>query len=238
MSPDLLLGQAGEATAALTISVIIPAHNEEALLPACVESARNSVEHAGVACEIIVVSDASRDATAAVGSRLGCRVYEMNFRSRARARNFGARGAKGQVLLFLDADSAPSRSLVAASLTQINERRSVLWYRQRPLERHLGASLFFAVTNLIGRFRPLFSPAILMTRQYFDASSGFDEDLRSLEDHEVLIRAWRRGVAAQSPAVVRTSIRRLRQFGLVGGLRDFLAAVRNPRGVDWKPIND
>jgi glycosyltransferase involved in cell wall biosynthesis len=219
-----------------SISVIIPARNEERYLPQCVASVRAAARAAGVDCEIIVVSDASRDATVVVAERLGCTVVEVEFRSRARTRNAGARRAAGSLLLFLDADSAIAPSLVADSLAMIREGRAVLWFRQRPLERSMWWTCLFYLYDLASRRRPLFSPAILMTSAYFEASGGFDESLLSLEDRDALVRAWRSGRAGRCRAVVRTSVRRVKRFGYLRGALHLYAALRDPRRFEWPAV--
>jgi len=84
------------------VSVVVPAHNAAADLPACLESVLRS---AGVTFEVIVVNDASTDETEAVARRYGCRVVTVarNIMS-ANCRNLGARHARGEILVFFDAD--------------------------------------------------------------------------------------------------------------------------------------
>lgn len=84
------------------VSVVIPAHNAAADLPACLESVLCSE---GATFEVIVVNDASTDDTEAVARRYGCRVVSVarNIMS-ANCRNLGARHARGEILVFFDAD--------------------------------------------------------------------------------------------------------------------------------------
>ena len=90
------------------ISVIVPAHDEEAWLPATLDSIRAAADHlrarSGVSVEIIVVDNDSRDATAAIARDGGATVVHEPVRSIGRARNTGARHASGEVLVFVDAD--------------------------------------------------------------------------------------------------------------------------------------
>ncbi len=90
------------------ISVIVPAHNEEAWLPATLDSIRAAADHvraqSGVGVETIVVDHDSTDGTAVVGRDSGATVIHEPVRSIGRARNTGARHASGEVLVFVDAD--------------------------------------------------------------------------------------------------------------------------------------
>lgn len=93
------------------ISVIIPVYNGAALLPDCLDH----IERGRVAPEqIIVVDDGSTDGSAEVAAARGASVLSCPERSGpARARNIGARAARGDVVLFLDADVLAADDVVA-----------------------------------------------------------------------------------------------------------------------------
>lgn len=84
------------------ISVIIPAYNSEKTIEALLSSLRKSTFSD---YEIIVVDDHSTDNTGEVARKYSDTVVTLKERSGpARARNIGAEKAKGDILLFLDAD--------------------------------------------------------------------------------------------------------------------------------------
>lgn len=103
------------------LSVVIPAYNERLLLPealAALSSALGEVgwrEHS----EIVVCDNASTDDTAALAARLGARVVAEPRRNIAAARNAGARVARGDWLIFTDADSRVSPGLLADTLAAL-----------------------------------------------------------------------------------------------------------------------
>jgi glycosyltransferase involved in cell wall biosynthesis len=88
-----------------SISVIIPAFDEERCLPATLQAVENSAlllrSRAGVITEVIVVDNNSADATAEVARSLRARVVAESEHNIARVRNCGA----GKALVFLDADT-------------------------------------------------------------------------------------------------------------------------------------
>ncbi len=87
---------------AVTISVIIPVHNAaDCLGRGLARLAESRVRP----LECIVVDDGSTDGSAEIARSAGARVLSTGGRSGpARARNLGARAARGSVLFFLDSD--------------------------------------------------------------------------------------------------------------------------------------
>jgi len=108
------------------VSVIVPARNEEASLGACLESL---VAQTGVAFEIIVVNDHSTDRTREIAesfaamSETNLRVIEAGplpegWTGKNNAVTTGARAARGEWLLFTDADTVHLPGSLARALTE------------------------------------------------------------------------------------------------------------------------
>src|SRR5262245_61600399 len=98
-----------ELLTAMRFSVIIPAYNEEKYLPRLLDSievARANYHGGREQIEVIVADNDSGDGTAAVAAAHGARVVTVTRRRIAAARNGGARIAGGEILCFIDADSA------------------------------------------------------------------------------------------------------------------------------------
>src|SRR5436853_3242986 len=87
------------------LSFIVPAYNEELELPSTLAAIRHAAEIARADYELIVVDDASTDATPEIASRAGAKVVAINRRQIAAARNAGAAAARGEILFFVDADT-------------------------------------------------------------------------------------------------------------------------------------
>ena len=87
----------------MKISVVVPAYNEERLLPACIQSLLNQ-DYAGE-IEIIVVDNASTDATAALARACGVRVVVEPVRGYSRALAHGFAAASGEIIASTDADT-------------------------------------------------------------------------------------------------------------------------------------
>jgi glycosyltransferase involved in cell wall biosynthesis len=87
---------------ALTISVIVPAHNAERTLEQCLRSILSSVYPPR---EIIVVDDASSDRTVQIAEEYSVTIIKLDVnRGEGYARNVGSRTAQGDILAFVDSD--------------------------------------------------------------------------------------------------------------------------------------
>lgn len=98
----------------MKISIVIPAFNEEKLLPATLESVSTAAEALAArqwAFEVIVCDNNSTDRTAKIARARGAHVVFEPVNQIGRARNCGASAATGDWLIFIDADSHPSRAL-------------------------------------------------------------------------------------------------------------------------------
>src|SRR5258706_13556414 len=85
------------------ISFIVPAHNEAFEIGKSLSSIFVSARAVGIPFEVIVVNDASTDRTADLARATGARVVEVNLRKISAVRNAGARDAKGDDFVFIDA---------------------------------------------------------------------------------------------------------------------------------------
>lgn len=93
----------------MSISVIVPAYNEERYLGETLKSVHRAKDFLltkdAVSPEIIVVDNDSTDSTSDIALSLGARVVKETKRNVARVRNAGASAASGDVLVFIDADT-------------------------------------------------------------------------------------------------------------------------------------
>jgi glycosyltransferase involved in cell wall biosynthesis len=112
-----------------TVSVIVPARNEDACLGACL---RSLVAQSGVAFEIIVVDDHSTDRTREIAvSFTGVRVIDaaplhQGWTGKNNAVTCGARVAQGEWLLFTDADTVHLPGSLARSLDEAKRHGAAL----------------------------------------------------------------------------------------------------------------
>ncbi|MBC7232635.1 MAG: glycosyltransferase family 2 protein [Chloroflexi bacterium] len=84
------------------ISIVIPVHNAVHTLEECLQAIQGS-DYTDY--EVIVVDDASVDGSAEVARKYACRLIPLSENvGAARAKNIGAKEARGDIILFTDAD--------------------------------------------------------------------------------------------------------------------------------------
>ncbi len=219
------------------LSFIVPAHDEARLLGPTLENLHQAARSHGLApgrgYEIVVVDDASTDATAAIANRCGARVVQVAFRHIAATRNAGVRAAAGEVLLFVDADTRVDAGVVSAALAALGTgavgggAAVRLLGAPRRRERWLARVLehaFRATRIAPGCF-------LFCTRAAFEAAGGFDERYFAGEDVAISRALSRVGRFVILRTPVWTSDRKLRTFPMrdhLALLRDFL---RHGRGM-------
>ena len=98
------------------ISFCIPAHDEEHLLPATIASIHGAARELALDYEIVVADDASTDGTHAGAIAGGARVITIVRRQISAARNAAARGARGDLLFFVDADTRVHAAAIRQAL--------------------------------------------------------------------------------------------------------------------------
>src|ERR1700692_1544059 len=88
------------------LSFVVPAYNEEAYLPACLDSILAQTRELGDAVEIIVVNNASTDRTREVALGFtGVRVVDETRKGLTFARQAGFAASTGELIANVDSDS-------------------------------------------------------------------------------------------------------------------------------------
>jgi glycosyltransferase involved in cell wall biosynthesis len=203
-----------------TVSIIVPARDEEASLGACLQSlALQSDAQSGVAVEIIVVDDHSTDRTRDIASafakaqpQIQVRIIEAGplpagWTGKNNAVTAGSRAARGEWLLFTDADTIHLPGSLARSLEEAKRNGvALLSYSPEQIVKSFAEKAVMPVifAELAASFRPAQvsdpnSPAaaangqyILITREAYDAVGGHAAIPASLLEDVALARNVKR----------------------------------------------
>ena len=215
------------------ISFIIPAYNEELELSSTLAAIRAAASRAAQPCEVIVVDDASTDATPEIASQAGAQVISVHRRQIAAARNAGAHVAQGEYLFFVDADTRINRMHIIDAITALEAGYSggsarvvtdgfiPLWGR---ILLRVFCALYFGLNLGAGAF-------LFTTRHNFEAIGGFDERYFVGEEvyFSLALRKLGRFRVLREP--VLTSGRKLRMYSAKQILGNFVAVILGGRRV-------
>jgi len=211
------------------VSIIIPALQEEKEI----ENLLGQLTHELKAlynCELIVSDGGSKDRTVEIANRHEARIVHAgsgDVQTIASGRNQGARAARGNILIFFNADvrlidpagffdrmlKAIARDGVVAATCNVVVH---------PGEETSGDRIFHAGFNLYCRFLNAVGLGMgrgechVVRKETFDAVGGYDEAIAAGEDFELFLRLRKKGaIAFVSELTVTESPRRYRAFGYV-----------------------
>lgn len=181
------------ATAGTRVSIIIPAFNEGKNIANCLSSIAHQTYKN---IEVILVDDSSRDNTCDIAVRtvkklkLNLRIFKQNkHQERGKARNSGAKLAKGKYLLFVDADMLLDKSVVEECVSQValekNKAATIIpeksfgetfWAKCKALEKRC----YLGDDNI--------EAARFFKKDLFWKVGGWDEEMVSGEDWDLTRR--------------------------------------------------
>jgi glycosyltransferase involved in cell wall biosynthesis len=177
------------------VSFVVPALNEELYIGRCLRSIQRLTRPAEVrAIEIIVVDNHSSDGTVRVSKEFGAEVVVVSPGRPSRARNAGARAARGDWFAFVDADCELDQNWLATCGLHLQSdsqvvavagamgapRQDASWVERTWYE------LAYATPDLAARkvrWLPTFN--LLIRRDAFRRAGEFDESLATCEDSDL-----------------------------------------------------
>ena len=200
----------GEADPRFSISVIIPTLEEEDNIADCLASTGDDA-----AIERIVADGGSRDLTVEIARDMGARTLTAA-KGRAAQMNAGAREAKGEILMFLHADTrlpAGFDRLAADALGKTGVAAGAFEFRLDSTSP--GLRFIEAVANWRSRRLQLTygDQGIFLNASVFRAIGGYPE-IPIMEDVELIRKLRKRGRIETLAVPAVTSARRWRELGI------------------------
>lgn len=216
-------------------SIIIPTHNEEQRIGRLLQS----ITHQSYRDFEVIVSDSdSQDKTCEViegynstlPSLLLSKEKTQNVGS---ARNNGAKHARGEYLIFFDADVFVEEHFLKAVMRHIQvDHPSMMTVWNRPSPASWRGRLIFGLMNriiqMVQRIRPAANgPCIIMKRKLFESIGGFDQTIFFGEDFDIIKRAYEKGgvMKVYRNPLLFVSTRRFEKEGILVSLYKSLSAL-------------
>lgn len=211
-------------------SIIIPTLNEEVCLPALLT---NLVNQTYKDFEVVVVDGKSIDKTKIeaqkFADKLDLKFFEVKKRNVSYQRNFGAKEAKTEILIFLDADTViPSNFLkkVYDAFETKNPDLLTTYIKTdekgiKPIET--GTNIIFEVTRIIGS-PALYGSMLAVNKSAFNKVKGFDEDMTYKEDTKFAQDMYKAGYSyiILKNTFYYWSLRRFKKLGMIKTLQKYI----------------
>lgn len=187
------------------VSVIIPCYNEEETIRMCIESFINQT-YKNV--EIIVVDDGSTDNSKRIVrdcinkySDKIIKLIELQHGGVSRARNVGARYARGEYILFAEADGMYARNYVEQLIMPLKDDSvggsigglRIAWSNRDNIIVRYWNSRWKAYLELVQEKRIPVIGAWGFRKKIFEKAGGYDEELNCGEDVDLANRIERMG---------------------------------------------
>lgn len=197
------------------LSIVIPTMNEEGYLPKLLESIKNQTFKD---YEVIVADNNSKDNTIRIAKKYRCRITKGGLPSTGR--NNGARIAKGDYILFLDADVILPRNFLKKAINEFERRYleaatcEFIPLSDKKIDKvlHDVSVKFLKTMQYLKPFGPGF--CLLVTKRIHNRINGFDESISFCEDHDYVSRISKLAkFRFLNDAKIFVSIRRLEKEG-------------------------
>ncbi|MEM4267455.1 MAG: glycosyltransferase family A protein [Candidatus Woesearchaeota archaeon] len=196
-----------------SISVIIPAYNEEKLIVRCIDSV---IHQSYQNFEIIVICNGCTDRTYQVVRAINdgrVRAIKIKPANVSLARNTGAEKARGEILVFLDADSIIAKNLLERISYYVSLGYVGGTTKTTSIENAVAPKVAWWIGNISKQFF-LTASGIMFCRR--DVFPGFDVSLRIGEDTYFLLALKKKGKLAYiTESFIKTSSRRWQKEGIL-----------------------
>jgi len=103
------------------LTILMPCLNEAATVGRCVRKARDFLERAGIAGEVLVADNGSGDGSAALAQQAGARVVQASQRGYGAALAAGIAAARGRYVIMGDADDSYDFSRLEPFVAKLRE---------------------------------------------------------------------------------------------------------------------
>jgi glycosyltransferase involved in cell wall biosynthesis len=176
--------------------------------------------------EVIVSEAKSEDKTKEKAlefkDKLDIKVYDSEKRSVSYQRNLGAKKAKGDYLIFLDADFTVNNDFIEKIKKVIKNNNKDLFVLFEHANKSLFLKIYFLIMNILSTFSPFIlrkpfvtGSALVIKTDFFNKIEGYDESVVYGEDQDIVQRAYGNKAKIKYANSIRVtfSVRRIEKEG-------------------------
>ncbi len=215
------------------LSVIIPACNEENYLKETIESVKKQNLKS---CEIIVISDGSLDKTDKISAEYADKFLRLEKRQGpAAAKNAGARIARGEILVFLDADTHMTER-VLEEIEKVCKNNVVGTCQISPSKNSFKNKMFMTLKNHLLCPLGVSNGILFCTKKTFDEYGGYNPLLKKREEGDFLRKIKSSGNFIILKNKVISSTRRFDQLGYSKVISYWIGEALKPSDKDYPLI--
>lgn len=209
------------------VSIIIPTYNEEKNLENALKAIRNQDYKK---YEIIVSDSKSKDRTRAIAKKYGARVVIGERKGIGAGRNLGAKFAKGDILIFVDADTIMMMNTVGEFVKSFSKKHVIgVTCPVIPSKMKIrNFAIYLAYNQIVWGSTKTRNPhvggiCVAYKKKNFSDSGGFNESLAAFEDIDLSRRMGKKGkIFYNEETFVITSPRRVEAWGHFATFRKYL----------------
>lgn len=179
------------------VSVVIPTYNREKTISRAIDSVLSQTY---TDIEIIVVDDGSTDRTIHLLDQYSSKitVFKQDHRGANAARNLGIKNAKGKYIAFLDSDDEWLPNKIAIQINYMCDTNKKICFcphelidtinRVIPDDYRDCIKYEKNLKNILRGGNVITTSAVVVAKEVLDDVGFFNEQLRRLQDYELLIR--------------------------------------------------
>ena len=206
-------------------SFIIPTKNEEKYIKNCLDSIKKQTIKN---YEIIIIDSNSTDNTLKIAKKYG-KIFIERKKGPSAARNKGAKNAKGDILIFMDADVILNKNFL--KILKNFKTSAVFELEFWDYKEKKTYKLYCDIFNNIMKFmfkigKPIMSSSLFVcNKKIFDKSKGFREDLLTHEDVDLIKRIAKKEKVHLYNSKIKISARRLKKFGILNYMKEYIKCM-------------
>lgn len=222
------------------VSVIVPVHNAEEFIERCLDAI---IASSYPSFEIVMIDDCSTDESVAIASQKGVTIHQLPEQSGpAIARNLGAKYARGNILLFIDADIIVRRETIALAVANFQSNPDIVAVFGSYDDDPAKGNFISQYRNLFHHFQHQYSGKDAFTfwagcgailKKVFDELGGFDQKRYRkpcIEDIELGYRICEKGYQILLDKDLQ--VKHLKEWGFFSMLRTDIFQ----RAIPWSQL--